>query len=333
MKSLRDISVKSSFLKKNCKVFVAMASVLVLFVLGVTIYNVFNSTSNTENTTNANADYLLPADATLETPIMYDFVNGTLGLNETYVDMVQGGKVFFATRDDSNTCYVSYIADSERPDSDINHYLPKFSSEPVAYTFESKAQKDSFFDWLKNGFWLYGELCESEIVKEGDYTFYIADYGDILNGCEKRDDFHFYYIQNNQQPGKMQKAIDGGMGIPTYIIREKCDLEGLKNFSKTTDYTLSFWDTVNPGEQLKCYKKGSTTDYVVISPTLTHETSSSEEWFPTFSINNTVLSPGGSLEHVEKVLEYNGLESLSDTLTRCAYSPTTKGNIDYTYTI
>lgn len=325
------------FIKANLKQIGIILGIAAVCISGAIGYNFFNASQRGAESSVDGSSYGLPANVTLSTPIMYDFVNGSLGLNEDYVDMVDGGKAFIAvndTRPDEASVFVAYLHQNPGDGAyrkNIDRLLPMFSQAPYRYQFDNKEQKQQFLDYVKNyrenyadNSEIYEMVPETQVVKEGDYTFYIADYG-VVEG-NNRDLFDDRKLSRNK--GAMQTAIDNGMGIPTYIIREKCDLEVLKSCSTRTDFTHSFWDNNNYKERLKCYKKGSTTDYIVLSPDFTHETSSSKEWFPTYAMNGAVWSPGGSLEQIDQMLADHGFESINETLSRGEYAKDTKGTVE-----
>lgn len=310
MESIKD------FFEENKKFVIIAACVVVALIVSSVIYNIFTSAPQTEEQkqTFIQGEFTLPKKDTVnkeESPLMYDFLAGTLGLNEDYVDMVGGWQFVFATKEGSSKIYFAYKQGNEGTDS-IKLFLPRFSSEPLQYYLKSEEEMNNFFSQLDKN---EGEAVEK--VKEGEYTFYIIKKIEKLEGFNAVD---IDWMKNNSVQGDESKAIDAGQGYPTNIIREKCDLEKIKEVSGV-DFNDKFWDTVNYNAKIKCFNVQDRSKYIVLSP-VRQSVVAGEDMVYSFSVNGTVLPM--DKETLSDYLEKAGYESIDTALTNHSYANQTE---------
>lgn len=290
----------SRFIKEN-KTLLATLAVVAVVAVGVVIYNGMNKSSESvqEKPNFVQNDFNVPAVQDInqkDSPLLYDMKSGTLGLNEDYVKMI-GSKTFvFATKKGSSKIYVSWKQGNEGNELSINLYLPRFSTEPLQYYFKSEEEMNKFISGVDSD-------KNIDKITEGEYTFYVAS-SDKVNLEDMSSDFYglsLNFFINNSNPGDLQKAVDNGKGIPTSILRAKCDLDSIKKVSGI-DFNDPFWDNVNYNAS---YKSFNGDKYVIISPVLQEVVAGTGHIY-SFSINDNVYPM--DREDLDALLKKNGFE-------------------------
>lgn len=305
--------------EENKKFIVVSAIVLTVVAAVLIVFNVINKVP-TENVdvnkpTFIEGEYSIPKKDSVnqaDAPLTYDFVNGSLGLNEDYVNMIGEAQCVFMTKSGSSKIYFSFKQGSEGDENSIKLYLPRFSKDPIQYYLKSEDEMSQFFNGLNSD-------QNVKKITEGDYTFYVTKISNIssLNNYYGVD---VSWLINNSLPGEQAKAIDAGQGIPVNIIREKCDLEKIKEVSGI-DFNDSFWDNVNYGANIKCFNVSDKSKYVILSPTK-QSVVAGEEMVYSFTVNGTTLPM--SKDALSDYLSKAGYQTIDVALTNHSYANTTE---------
>lgn len=312
----------SDFIEENKKFIIIISVIVGLFVIagaGLTIYNFVSSdTSDSaiEQPKFVKSDFTIPVSVknleTTDTPILYDYVNGTFGLNEEGVSMTPSKDIYiFLTKKDSSKVYFSYIKAKEG-DINVQYYLPSFSTSPLGFYLDSEEDMESFFKSLNK---MDGEEGFLKL-EEKEYTFY------VVPSLEVKSVDVSWLIQNSTPGSTFTQILDGGLGYPTNIIRQKCDLEAIKS-NCNIDFSNSFWDNNNYESHIKCVLKDSSLKnktnekYVVLTPAYKKIVSDGDPVY-TYDING--YSYNMSLESVEKYLKDNGYISIDEAKSQQSYA-------------
>lgn len=305
--------------EENKRFIVAAAIAIVVIAVVLTVFNVINKSTHKNNEASKPAfleeEYSLPKKDSINqanAPLTYDFINGSLGLSEDYATMIGEAQCVFMTKSGSSKVYFSFKQGNEGDERSIKFYMPRFSREPIQYYLKSEDEMSQFFSGLDSD-------QNVEKVTEGDYTFYIVN----LNNISSLNDYYgvdISWLINNSLPGEQAKAVEAGQGIPVNIIREKCDLEKIKEVSGI-DFNDSFWDDVNYNAQIKCFNVSDKSKYVVLSPTR-QSVVAGEEMVYSFTVNGTTLpmNKDGLNDYLSKA----GYQTIDTALANHSYANQTE---------
>lgn len=246
-------------------------------------------------------------------PIMYDFVNGCLGLNDELVPMVGPVEEFvLAVKNGSDEVYVAMQYGGEG-DYDIELFLPVFSSAPMLLDLD-EADADS----LKSALNALVDAGKATSVAEGTYTFYEVPYSvAFLDKSASLDMVDFEGLLGKYQVGEYKKRVEAGMGIPTEIIRAKCDLQAINEVSKI-DFDDPFWDNVNYGSRIKVYKANGSSDYCILTPIHQKLVAGYGEPLYMFAVNG--MSRNMTVEKLDQYLVEHGYESIDEAISSQNYA-------------
>lgn len=310
----------SSFLQDNKKFLIIAASVIAAIVAACVIFNVVNGGKDNESdTTDATNGvvvnpYSLPGIDSVsmtDSPILYDFVSGCIGLNEDIVPMVTADSYFIVvSKEDSSRLFVVMNYGNQSED-EINNLLPVFSSSPIRVNLNEEQIKtfNNEVAELENG----GDI---KSYKEGDYTFYVIPYNIVLLDSSNIEVIDFEQLMNDKKPGDLAIKISDGMGIPTEIIRSKCDVQRIKEISGI-DFNDSFWDNVNYNAHVKVHKH-SDSEYCIISPIYKRLVAGYGDPINMFTVNGDDKMM--TVENLSDYLEHEGYEPIDQALKTKDYA-------------
>lgn len=309
-----------SFLQDNKKFLIIAASVVVAIVAACVIFNVVNGDKGNESDITDATDeavvnpYTLPkADdvSVTDSPILYDFVSGCVGLNEDIVPMVTTDSYFIiVSKEDSSRLFVVMNYGNQSED-EINNLLPVFSSSPIRVNLNEEQIKtfNNEVTELENS----GDINS---YKEGDYTFYVIPYDVVILNSSSIEAIDFKQLMNDKKPGNLANKISDGMGIPTEIIRGKCDVRRIKEISGI-DFNDSFWDDVNYNAHVKVHKH-SDSDYCIISPIYKRLVAGYGDPINMFTVNDNDKMM--TVDNLSDYLEHEGYESIEQALETKDYA-------------
>ncbi|MEC4175051.1 hypothetical protein VIN30_01120 [Adlercreutzia sp. R7] len=299
---------------------VIAVSVTAAIVAACVIFNVVNGGKNNESdTTDATNEvvvnpYSLPdidSVSMTDSPILYDFVSGCVGLNEDIVPMVGIDSYFIIiSKEDSSRLFVVMNYGNQSED-EINNLLPVFSSSPIRVNLNEEQ-----FKTFNN------EVAELEndgdikSYKEGDYTFYVIPYSIVLLDSSNIEVIDFKQLMNDKKPGDLAIKISDGMGIPTEIIRSKCDVQRIKEISGI-DFNDSFWDNVNYNAHVKLHKR-SGSEYCIISPIYKRLVAGYGDPINMFTVNGDDKMM--TVENLSDYLGHEGYEPIDQALKAKDYA-------------
>lgn len=310
----------SSFLQDNKKFLIIAASVVVAIVAACVVFNVVNGGKGNEGDITDATDevvvnpYSLPkvSDVSVtDSPILYDFVNGCVGLNEDIVPMVTTDSYFIiVSKEDSSRLFVVMNYGNQSED-EINNLLPVFSSSPIRVNLNEEQIKtfNNEVTELENS----GSI---KSYKEGDYTFYVIPYDVVILNSSSIEVVDFKQLMNDKKPGDLATKISDGMGIPTEIIRGKCDVQRIKEISGI-DFNDSFWDNVNYNAHIKVHKH-SDSDYCIISPIYKRLVAGYGDPINMFTVNGNDKMM--TVDNLSDYLEHEGYESIEQALETKDYA-------------
>lgn len=244
-----------------------------------------------------------------DTPNMYDFVNGSIGMNNPDIDMVTDNVYVFVTKDDSSRFYVAKKPKFEGSNS-IKQLLPFFSSEPIGFFFETDEQIKDFVDTVSS------EETTKKIEEDG-FTFYVVDAG-LIDADTHYHGFNVTWFNDNAQQGNMDKFANvNGHGYPTNIIRENCDLNAIKE-AYGVDFNDDFWNSVNYGAQIKCYNTKNKDVYCVLTPSTVNLVAGSDVKINTFLVNGFNFNT--DKDGVSSILTEAGYQTVDEAINYGAYA-------------
>lgn len=304
----------SSFLQDNKKFLIIAASVIAVIVAACVIFNVVNGSKDNESDITDATDevvvnpYSLPkVDDVSATgsPILYDFVNGCIGLNEDIVPMVTTDSCFIIISKEDSSRLFAVMNYGNQSEDEINNLLPVFSSSPIRVNLSEEQIKtfNNEVTELENS----GDI---KSYKEGDYTFYVIPYDIVFLDSSRIEVVDFKQLMNDKKPGDLANKISDGMGIPTEIIRSKCDVQRIKEISGI-DFNDSFWDNVNYNAHVKVHKH-SDSDYCIISPIYKRLVAGYGDPINMFTVNGDDKMM--TAENLSDYLEHEGYESIEQAL-------------------
>lgn len=308
----------NNFIKENKRVLAIMGSIVVVAIVALVVFNIINNSDEQdfeEEVSNGVVNpYKLPELSSIsltQQPTLYDFVNGSLGLHEDLLSITTPTPYFtFIAKDGSSQLYVvmNYGHQSEQ---EMKNLLPILSSSPIRVDLNEVE-----FNGFINDIDLYDELGNINSVNEGDYTFYAIPYS-VMMLDDSFNMIDYDWIISKYEPGILSEEINNGMGIPTEIIRDKCDLQAIKNASNI-DFNDTFWDNVNYNTNIKVYNRSDRTDYCVISPIYKPLVAGYGEPLYMFTVNGNDLMM--TVENLNNYLIENGYESIDEALETKDYA-------------
>lgn len=310
----------NDFIKENKKVLTVLASSVVAILLVVIIFNIINNNDDNQDVTTEVPSsvvnpYKLPELGSIsltQQPILYDFVNGSLGLHEDLISMTTATPYFtFVSKDGSSQLYV-VMNYGHQSDNEMKNLLPIFSSAPVRIDL-NEIEFNSFVNNI-SAYTEAGGILSSE---EDDYTFYAIPYSVIMLDNNAFDMIDSDWLLAKYDLGNLNEEIYAGMGIPTEIIREKCDIQAIKE-ACGIDFNDSFWDNVNYNSRIKVFNRSDKNDYCILTPIYKDLVAGYGDPLYMFMINgvNLMMTP----ESLNDYLLENGYESIDDALNNKVYA-------------
>ena len=308
----------NNFFEMNKKLIIGvgatLAALLVVSVVASFVFSLGDSSDEAAPSTSyVENDYNLPAvdEVTTDTPMLYDYVRGCLGMNTDY-DMISTSYYVFCTKEGSSKFYLAtQIAEGG---ASIEIYLPKFSTEPGAWYAANEEEKDALLEALES---------VAEKTVEGDYIFYTINCSEVGYEDFNASDFGGLNLNNefDLDKGYTETEVeDGGQGYPTSLIREVCDLDAIYEYYNI-DFNDSFWDTVNYGAKIKCYMRDDSTTYCVLQPIITKYVSDGDFVY-SFSVNGEVFP--GDVDSIDEYLTEEGYQTTSQALSNMIYCSQTE---------
>lgn len=271
--------------------------------------------ASTTPTTNANPDALpeLSNISLAEQPILYDFVDGSLGLHENFISLMDSTAYFIIlAKGDSSPLYAA-IHYGHQSDKEIKNLLPIFSSAPIKIELNDE-ETTSF----KTGIETLVSTGDVTTLTEGDNTFYAIPYRvAFLKDSPLTDAIDFTSLLGKYTPGEFSLRIHDGMGIPTEIIRRECDLQAIKE-ATGLDFNDPFWDNVNYESRIKVHKSNDQSEYCIIRPIFKKLVAGYGEPLNMFAVNGMDLMM--TVDALDRYLIENGYESIEQALTAQDYA-------------
>lgn len=308
-----------------------VAIIIIAFVLNVFILPNQGSGDQGSNPVWQQNPYNLPKLEEIDvatSPIMYDFVNGSLGINDDIVSVCGDiSKYIIAAKEGSSRIYVTRIQGMNNGSGfseSIKNYMPNFSGEPVRVNITSEEYLNNFMNGLESDSFKDGSGVKK--YKEGDYTFYVVDYGNEDNeGRVYGVDFATPLKEISL--GNYEKTIENGRGISTDVIRKNCDLEQIKEMFNI-DFNNEFWDTNNFMSNIKCFSNATDDNgqrkYAVLSPIAVKMIAGSDEMIYTYSINGNELNM--PIDSLDQFLSENGYETATEAVKNGVYATKIEAN-------
>lgn len=313
----------SPFSKTRKRLFVAVAGSLFIFMLAFIPFSGCTQ-SNSEDaakeasvatTADVNPDTLpeLSDISLIEQPVLYDFVDGSLGLHESFISLMDStAYVVILVKDDSSVLHVA-MHYGHQSDNQLKNLLPIFSSAPMEVELNDEKMKS-----FKNGIEALVDAGDVASLTEGDNTFYAVPYAVAFLGDTPLDDtIDLKSLIGRYTPGKLSSRIYDGMGIPTEIIRAECDLQAIEEVSGL-DFNDPFWDNVNYESRVKVHKANDQSEYCIISPIFKKLVAGYGEPLNMFTVNGMDLMM--AVGALDQYLIENGYESIEQALASQDYA-------------